>query len=207
MRQVPLLWLPSARGRPSSQLIRRRPHLLRLRQDDAMVTPPCLPSFPFSSSFPLPFTRRRSRCKRGKDPQLVERPKGTRLLGLLARAGQGSQGTAWGKAVPYPLPWRRRRSARAGLRAKIARGKEVNRGKGGAWASLGMRASCSACALTRPGSVSRRADALGAARLAVRWHLLRSEGEEEEQGWPACGSRLAVREGGGKGRWARLDRG
>jgi hypothetical protein len=30
---------------------------------------------------------------------------------------------------------------------------------------------------------------------------------EEEQGRLACGSRLALREGGGKGRWARLGRG
>jgi hypothetical protein len=69
------------------------------------------------------------------------------------------------------------------------------------------RARCSACALVRPGSVARRAVARGEARLAVRWHPLRSEGEEEEQGRPVCGSRLAVREDRGKVRWARLGRG
>jgi hypothetical protein len=57
------------------------------------------------------------------------------------------------------------------------------------------------------GSVARRAGTRGAARLAVWRHLLRSEGEEEEQGRPACGSRLAVREDRGKVRWARLGRG
>jgi hypothetical protein len=48
-------------------------------------------------------------------------------------------------------------------------------------------------------TVARHAGARGEARLAVRWHPLESEGEEEEQGRLPVGSHLAVREDEGIG--------
>jgi hypothetical protein len=149
--------------------------------------PSLLPPSPFSPSFPPSLHTAAEQEQRGKDPQLAERPIGTRLLGLWVCVGQGSQGTTWGKVVPPPLPWRRRRSARAGLRAEIARGKGVNRGKGGVWASLGMRANCPACAPARPAAwpgvrarVERRGSRCDGTRSGQR-------GRKKNRGGPHAG--------------------
>jgi hypothetical protein len=88
--------------------------------------------------------------------------------------------------------------ASGGLRASRCRGKRgISRAEH--TRRRPRRARCSACTLVRPGSVARRAGARGEARLAVRWHPLGSEGEEEEQGRLPVGSHLAVREDEGIG--------